>query len=322
MSDDFPPKHQPEDRPRRLRRSSSDRLLWGVGGGLGRYFRIDPVIVRIGFAVSLIFGGIGAAAYLLLGLFVPTDGEPDWVENVGNRLRAKRLWRALAAIAIAAVAAVGLVALAGASAFTVALGLGVPVGIAVVVIGALLALTALRGRRLQWLIPPALAIAVGAGIASASDLNFRGGIGDHEYRPLSIASIPSDGYSLGVGRLVVDLRQIDWKDQAADLRLRLGAGQANILVPSRVCVVGAGHVGAGESELVGERSWGFGSDQRVGSGSTARPRLEVDADVEVGQLRVINSDTATVENLDSGPESFDEDAIPQRSSEAEACAPG
>lgn len=322
MSEDLPPKHHTEGPARRLRRSSSDRLLLGVGGGLGKYFHIDPVIFRIGFAVSLIFGGIGAVAYLLLALFVPTDAEPDWAENLGRRLQAKRLWQVLTAIALAAIAAAGLLGLAAASAFVVALGLGVPVGIGVVVVGALLALTALRGRRLQWLIPPILAIAVGAGIASASDLNFRGGIGDHEYRPLSTGAIPADGYDLGVGRLVVDLRQIDWKEQAVDLKLHLGAGQANIFVPSRVCVVGAGHVGVGESEVVGERSWGFGSDQRVGSSSTARPRLEIDADVEVGQLRVVNSDTATVENLDSRSESFDEDAIPQRSAEAEACASG
>lgn len=322
MSENLPPKHRTEDRPRRLRRSSGDRLLLGVGGGLGKYFHVDPVMIRIGFAISLIFGGIGAAAYLLLALFVPTDGEPDWAENLGRRLQAKRLWQVLAAIAIAAVAAAGLLGLAAASAFVVALGLGVPVGIAVIAAGALLALTALRGRRLQWLIPPALAIAVGAGIASASDLNFRGGIGDREYQPLSTEAIPPNGYNLGVGRLVIDLRQIDWKDQVADLKLHLGAGQANVLVPSRVCVVGPGHVGAGESEVVGERSLGFGSSQRVGSSSSARPRLDIDAHVDVGQLRVINSDTATLENLDSGTDSFDEYAVPEGNSEAEACASG
>jgi phage shock protein PspC (stress-responsive transcriptional regulator) len=322
MSEDFSPKNQAEDQPRRLRRSSSDRLLLGVGGGLGEYFHIDPVIVRIGFVISMIFGGIGAGAYLLLAFFVPTDGEPDWAQRVGRRLQTRRLWQALGAIAVAAVAAAGLLALAGASAFTVALGLGVPVGIAVIAAGAVLALTALRGRGLRWLIPPALAIAAGAGLASASDLNFRGGIGDREYRPLSTRSIPSDGYKLGVGRLVVDLRQIDWKEQAARLELHLGAGQANIFVPSRVCVVGTGHVGVGESEVVGERSGGFGSNQTVGSGSTALPQLDIDADVEVGQLRVINSDTATVENLDHGSDPFHDDAIPQRNAETEACASG
>src|SRR5262245_45966521 len=64
-------------RPRRLLRSSDDRVLAGVAGGLGRYFGVDPIIFRIGFPISLFFGGLGGLAYLLLAVFVPTDGEPD-----------------------------------------------------------------------------------------------------------------------------------------------------------------------------------------------------------------------------------------------------
>ena len=64
--------------PRRLLRSRDDRMLAGVAGGLGRYFAVDPAIVRIGFVVSVFFGGLGAFAYLALALFVPSadnDGE-------------------------------------------------------------------------------------------------------------------------------------------------------------------------------------------------------------------------------------------------------
>src|SRR3954447_27056206 len=61
---------------RRLTRSRDDRVIAGVAGGLGRYFDVDPVIFRIGFAVSVFFGGIGLLAYVALALFVPT-GAPD-----------------------------------------------------------------------------------------------------------------------------------------------------------------------------------------------------------------------------------------------------
>lgn len=312
---------QRREGPRRLRRSSSDRVLAGVAGGLGRYFGIDPVIFRIGFGISIFFGGVGALAYLLLALFVPTDGKPDWPQRLGGRLQERGLWRALGAIALALLAIAALVALAGASAFTVAVGWGVPIGIAVVAAGALLALTALRGRGARWLIPPAVAIAVGGGVAAAADLDFRGGIGDREYQPLSASAIPADGYRFGVGRLVVDLRRIDWsRERVVHLRTHLGAGQATIFVPSRVCVVGTTHNGAGESEVVGERSSGFGDDQTVGGGSTAVPRLVIDAEVDVGQLRVINSDSASVDNLGYGPGPFHEDTAPQRAAEARACA--
>src|SRR5947207_15282892 len=69
-------------RPRRLLRSRSDRMLAGVAGGLGRYFAVDPVIFRIGFAVSVFFGGLGLLAYVALALFVPDDegqiGRASW----------------------------------------------------------------------------------------------------------------------------------------------------------------------------------------------------------------------------------------------------
>jgi len=62
---------------RRLRRSTSDRRLGGVAGGLGAYFDVDPLLFRIGFAVATLFSGAGAVAYLGLLAFVPTDdGAP------------------------------------------------------------------------------------------------------------------------------------------------------------------------------------------------------------------------------------------------------
>ena len=59
--------------PRRLTRSSSDKVLGGVAGGLGRYFDIDPIIFRIGFVVLTLAGGAGLLAYGAAWLFVPAD---------------------------------------------------------------------------------------------------------------------------------------------------------------------------------------------------------------------------------------------------------
>ena len=316
---DRPTEPQPAS-PRRLRRSSKDRVLLGVAGGIGRYFDIDPVLVRIGFAISIFFGGIGILAYLLLAIFVPTDGEPDRMQRLGRWLSGLGFWRGLGVAALAVLAFAALFALAGASAFAVALGWGVPVAIAVIVAGGALVLAALRGGA-RWLIPPLLAIVIGAGAASAADLNFRGGIGDREYQPLSAASIPADGYRLGVGRLVVDLRHLDWRqERVVDLKVHLGAGQANVFVPRDVCVAGSTHAGAGETEVVGEQNSGIDVDQTVGAGATAVPRLRIDADVDTGQLRVINSDRASVDNPGYGPGPFHEDTAPLRAAEARACA--
>jgi phage shock protein PspC (stress-responsive transcriptional regulator) len=309
-------------RPRRLMRSSSDRMLAGVAGGLGRYFGIDPIVFRIGFVLSLFFGGLGALAYVLLAVFVPTDGEPDKAQRFGTRLQDLGIWRGLGLVVLAIVAFFGLSALAAIAAFAVGLGWGVPVAIVIIAIGALIALAALRGGA-RWLIPPAVALAIGGGVAAAADLDVRGGIGDREYQPVSARSIPADGYRLGVGRLVVDLRDLNWGEhRVLPLKVSLGIGQADVFVPERVCVTGTTHVGAGESEVAGERNDGVDVDHTAAADATATPRLDIDASVDAGQLRIINSDTADVDNAGFGPGPFHEDTAPLRAAEARACGTG
>ncbi len=59
----------------RLVRSSIDRRIAGVAGGLGRYFGVDPVLFRIGFLLLVFAGGIGLLAYLAAWFAVPVgDG--------------------------------------------------------------------------------------------------------------------------------------------------------------------------------------------------------------------------------------------------------
>ena len=62
--------------PRHLRRSSHDRMVAGVAGGIGEYFDIDPVLVRIGFVAATLFAGTGLILYPIAWLVVPgPDGR-------------------------------------------------------------------------------------------------------------------------------------------------------------------------------------------------------------------------------------------------------
>jgi len=58
---------------RNLRRSSDDRVIAGVCGGLGSYTGVDPVIFRIALGVLAVFGGAGLLLYALAWLVVPED---------------------------------------------------------------------------------------------------------------------------------------------------------------------------------------------------------------------------------------------------------
>ena len=59
--------------PTPLTRSTTDRKLGGVAAGLARHLGVDPTIVRVGFAVSLLFSGAGLVAYLVMLAVVPSD---------------------------------------------------------------------------------------------------------------------------------------------------------------------------------------------------------------------------------------------------------
>src|SRR4051795_12844549 len=88
------------DAHRKLTRSTTDKHVAGVAGGLGRYFGIDPVIFRVGFGAATLVSGIGLIAYLALVAFLPKDdGQPAWVEG-RSRATTIVLTAALAIVAI------------------------------------------------------------------------------------------------------------------------------------------------------------------------------------------------------------------------------
>ena len=58
-----------------LRRSTTDRKIAGVAGGLGRHLNIDPTIVRVVLVVLCFFGGAGFVLYGAAWLLVPEDGQ-------------------------------------------------------------------------------------------------------------------------------------------------------------------------------------------------------------------------------------------------------
>ena len=58
---------------RRLYRSHTNKVLAGVCGGLGEYFGIDPVLIRLFWLLVVIFSGVvpGIIAYIFAIFIVP-----------------------------------------------------------------------------------------------------------------------------------------------------------------------------------------------------------------------------------------------------------
>lgn len=60
--------------PKRLFRSSKDYAIAGIAGGLGEYFNIDPVIIRVVFVFFAVFtGGVFILGYLILIFVIPKE---------------------------------------------------------------------------------------------------------------------------------------------------------------------------------------------------------------------------------------------------------
>lgn len=58
---------------KRLYRSKDERMIWGICGGLGQYFDVDPTIVRVAWVVTLFLGGFGILAYIILRFVIPLE---------------------------------------------------------------------------------------------------------------------------------------------------------------------------------------------------------------------------------------------------------
>lgn len=58
---------------KKLHRSKSNRIFAGICGGLGEYFEVDPVLIRLIWLLAIIFSGIvpGLLAYILAIFIVP-----------------------------------------------------------------------------------------------------------------------------------------------------------------------------------------------------------------------------------------------------------
>ena len=56
---------------KKLYKSSSDKKLAGVCGGIAEYFDVDSTIIRLAWVVFTLAGGAGLLAYIIAAIVMP-----------------------------------------------------------------------------------------------------------------------------------------------------------------------------------------------------------------------------------------------------------
>lgn len=63
---------------KKLYRSKNERMISGVCAGIAAYYRLDPTVVRLVWAVASCFAFAGVIAYIAATMIIPE--EPQYIE--------------------------------------------------------------------------------------------------------------------------------------------------------------------------------------------------------------------------------------------------
>lgn len=66
---------------RKLYKSANDKVLAGVCGGIGEYFDVDTVIIRLLWVIFTLLGGAGIIAYIVAAIIMPADPSRAAIED-------------------------------------------------------------------------------------------------------------------------------------------------------------------------------------------------------------------------------------------------
>ena len=270
---------------KRLSRSTSDRWLGGVSGGLGRYFDLNPAIYRIGFVVLTLVGGAGILVYLAAVLVMPEDGKE---QSLAAEALSRRREKPSLLIGVGLVGVAIAVLLARTTIWPVA-GVG---WVLVLVAGLVVLWTSRRpGRSSKILIAVgALVGLVVAALAAAVvvmftwfNVSLSDGVGDRAVRPASLTAIPTD-YHLGLGTLRVDLSGVGPVTRPTIVHARVGVGELHVIVPATLPVAVDATAKAGDITALGAHNDGRNTSVHTGDGL-----LTIDAHIGAGSIDIVRA---------------------------------
>jgi phage shock protein PspC (stress-responsive transcriptional regulator) len=284
---------------RRLERPREGRWLAGVCAALARYSGRRVGTTRLAFVLTIPFFGLSLVAYLAWWLILPEEGGRE-------RSRGSALFSGLASILLGFGGALALLTLAAAGAVATVFGLGW--GVLIVAAGVLaIGVFWMREINPGWMLLPLAALVLPAAVVTGLHAHLDRQIGDVEVAPASQGELSSDGYQLGVGSMLIDLRNYEWGAGAPKpLKISGGVGRTVVALPQHRCVAvrvrystheGVLHAIADALGAEGVETPGltvFGKSTAGGQGAvpaTARgkvPTLSIDYTSQGGELIVRN----------------------------------
>jgi prepilin-type processing-associated H-X9-DG protein len=269
---------------KRLERSSDDKWIAGVCGGLGRYFDLNPAVFRLGLVVLTLLGGAGILVYLAAVLVVPAENKQSIAADVLADRR-DHPW-ALVALGLAGVAIA--VLLARASTWPT-----IGAGWFVILIAGLAVLWASRkerrGRRILIAFTAfavALVVLFAAAVITAFswfNVSLGDGTGDRVYAPTTVAAV-QPSYQLGIGNLRIDLSRVPLTTPM-HVKARVGIGELKVIVPTIASVVVDAHAKAGDLYVLNRHDDGRNATVHAGGGNI----LYLDARVGAGRVDVVRA---------------------------------
>jgi phage shock protein PspC (stress-responsive transcriptional regulator) len=268
---------------KRLERTSSDRVLAGVCGGLGRYFDLSPAFYRLGFVVLTLLGGAGILVYLAAVLVIPEEGKPASIAEQALAERRDKPWPliglALAGVALAVLLARATIWPVAGGGWIVLLILGL--GVLWVTRGSSRGRKLLRAAVATTVTLIALAATAVAVALAWFDVSFDDGVGTHIYQPATASELHPN-YSLGVGELRLDLSRIGPVTQERTVHARLGVGQIHVIVPPTMRVAVNANAKVGQLDILNRHDGGRNASLSTGDGAL----LVIDARVGAGHVEV------------------------------------
>ncbi len=81
---------------KKIYRSQKNKVIGGVCGGIGEYFDIDPVLIRLIFIILFFSAGVGFLGYIIAWIIIPEkplDKANIEVENDEETIKRKKAKR-------------------------------------------------------------------------------------------------------------------------------------------------------------------------------------------------------------------------------------